>query len=156
MQEALLKALFRATQKVYSNTSWDGTMQRSRLPASQCNSPFQGCFWKSNLILSETAPAATSPTPATTFLQKQLPVLPRWPLPGNSSYFPEPATTFLQQQLPVLQQQLPVLHQWPLIQQLPVLRQLSSLAPVTTSCTSDHLPAAATVHRTLFWIYDSP
>ena len=89
-QPLSLKALFRATQKVYPNTSWDGTMQQTRLPASQSNSPFQVLFRESNLIPSETAPAATSlhrrhfsavatttPAPATTSLQKQQPLLHR-------------------------------------------------------------------------------
>ena len=80
--------------------------------------------------------ATTSPAPATTSLQQQLPVLHRQLLPSKSRHQRTPScssdhlraavTTFLQQHLPVLHQKLPALHQWP------------------PSCSSDNHPSPAT------------
>ena len=83
-QPLSLKALFRATQKVFPNTSWDGTMQQTQLPASQSNSPFQDQFRKSNTLWEGTSSYLLAP--ATTSLQRQLPLLYRRPLPYRSSY----------------------------------------------------------------------
>ena len=156
-----LKAFFRATQKVYPNISWNGTMQQTQLPAFQSNSPFQNKFRKSNTLWDGTSSYLLAP--ATSLLQQQLPLLHWWPLPCRSSNqsctsdqflhqqipaitssapaatSPAPAT-FLQQRLPVLHKQLPVLHQRP-----PSCTSDCLLAPADTSdyqsWTSDHLPA---------------
>ena len=86
-QPLSLKALFRTSQKVFPNTSWDGTMQQTQLPASRSNRSFQAFSRKSNTLWDGTnnyhsctgdhftAAATTTPAPAATFLQKQLPVL---------------------------------------------------------------------------------
>ena len=149
-QPLSLKSLFRATQKVYPNTSWDDTMQLTQLPTSQPNSPFQIEFKKSNTLckgtsrylLASVTTSNTTPAPAATSLQKQLPVLHRRlssctssapaatsSAPAATSSAPaatSPASaTFLQQRLLILHQQLPVLHQRP------------------PSCTSYHFPAPA-------------
>ena len=276
-QPLSLKGLFRPTQKVFPNTSWDGTMQQTQLPASQSNSLFRTNL--ESLILFEKAPAVTflhrrpphcsgnyhscisdhliavattTPAPAAISLQKQLLVLhqqlpvllqrppsctnrhqrplsctsrhkqlpvlhqqppsctsghfpaavdisvhfpapadtsscqsctsdyqtwtsDQFPAPADASNYqswtsdhfpapatnsPEPVTTFLHQQIPAitssgpantfLHQQIPALNQWPPIQRIPVLYQLSRPAPATRSCSNDHHLAAVIVRRTLF------
>ena len=139
-----LKSLFRATQKVFPNTSWDGTMQQTQQLASQSNSFFRAnsatfLHWQPIHCSSNyhswtsdhfTAAATTTPAPVVTSLQKQLPVL--------------------HQQLLVLHQRLPSCtgrHQRPLsctsrYQQLTVLHQRSlsciSGYQCPLSCTSRH------------------
>ena len=124
-QPLSLKALsLKATQKVYSNISWDGTVQQTRLPASQSNNPFQSWFWKSNLISSETAPAIT-------FLHRR-------PLPCKATTSPSPATTFLQQRSPSCTSNYQfctsdhLSNDYQSCTSYPVLHQRLDPAPVTT------------------------
>ena len=114
------KSLFSTTPKVFSNTSWDGTMQQTRPPASQSNRANSECLTEYPLRRYQQLPsctvyqsctsdhfpaeAATSPTPATTI-----------PAPGTTSSSPavsspEPATTY---------------------------PTTTSLVPATQSCTND-------------------
>ena len=145
------KTLFRDTQKVYPNTSWDGTMHQTQLPASQSNSPFHGEFRKSNTLWDSTSnhqfctsdyQSCTSnclPTPAITFLHQQIQATTNSALATTS---PAPATAFLHQRSPswtrryqqllILHQQLPLLNQ----RQLSCIsryQQLPDFAPATTA-----------------------
>ena len=93
-----LKALFRATQKVYPNTSWDGTMQLTQLPASQSNSPFQ--VYSESLILFEAAPAATFLHWRPLHDTNNYHSCTRDHFPAEAATSPAPATIFLYQQIP--------------------------------------------------------
>ena len=130
---------------VYPNTPWDGTMQWSRPPASQSNSPFQVLFWKSNLILSETPPATTSPAPVTTFLHQQPPSC-------TGDYFPTAATTSLEPTITFLTQQLPVLNQ----RSPSCSSNYQSGTNSYQSCNSDHQSWQPDLHQQLPVLHQRP
>ena len=131
-----LKALFRATQKVYPNTSWDGTMQQTQLPASQSNSLFRTN--SESLILFETASAATFLHHRPFHCSSNYHSCTGSLFPALAATSPAPATLFLHQQLPVLHQQLPDLYRWPSCRSV-----YQFCTSGCQSCTSDRLPAPA-------------
>ena len=126
------------------------TFLHQQLPALQLRSPSCTSNYHQLPVLNQLPPSCTSN-------YQLLPGLNQWPpswtssnqawtndhLPAPAATSPEPATIFMHQQMPVL-------HQRPLIQRLPVLYQLSRPAPATRSCSNDLHPVAVTVRHTLF------
>ena len=133
------------TSNYQSCTSNYQSCTSDHLPAPADISSYQFCTSNYQSWTSDHFPAPADisnyhPKPATTFLHQQIPATTS-SAPATTS--PEPETTFLHQQKLIL-------HQWPPIQRIPVLYQLSRLAPATRSCSNDHHPAAAIARRTLF------